>query len=598
MNSGPEYLPYPPEAERRAAGPRPEGPADQPGALGQLPLPGRDDADLAGLAGLDLTSPPPAPKRRGKLVAGLVAVVAALAVAGAASWFFLLRDTSQPVAAQPMVWGQAPDLLSQPRLGDPVVVSSLADIGFDQVVTSTLSYNAVFLDATHVAVMVETFMNEAAVVVLDLATGQLAWELNLNQATGWDQVTALGVWPDGQGGAVVQVEQPNGERQPVLLTVDAAGSVTGRRAGAEVYSQGPPGYLVLTEANELVVAAVADLSADVWRGEADLTADLGPLVADGGDIFLVATAQGHVNPLTGQTVVFEEPEAESQIGTDSTGPNWERSVVYYCQDGMVFQVVDLIDPDMYYPEQFEVMRLDPVTGQAMWDEPVNWLSDIDPAAGVGLTGGYPDDGSGVAWVELVDLATGQTKWRVEGEDLLVDAHFVGSGDVVVQWYLEDEGGGLESSPPETMDDLTSSQSLDTDVVRPGETWISYGEYMAELLDGTTGGAKGELWRGPLEDLVQWRAERLAYTYDSLNRQLNAYLLDTPLGDGPLWSFVVPGESSPDALFSSTLPDQGRLLGEGFTLTAVSGHLYLMEEQYDAAGVELIDLSFRELTGPA
>jgi outer membrane protein assembly factor BamB len=577
---GPEYQPYPPEDATAlpaiVPAPLPDGaPVAAPPGLapvaGLLPV-------VAPEAAAPATAPP---TRRGRkrLVGAIAGLAAAVLALSAAAYWFVLRPTLGDDTVVALDTTQAPDLPTEPRLGEPIVLSKLVQVDYDQL-TDMMESAVTWLDATHVAVVTEPFNGGGTLNLIDLDKGKQAWDLDLSEATGLPSAKAVFVHRDGRGGALVGAEDPADGTTGVLVTVDKDGQVTGSRAGAiTLWGLGPDGLVLLYEGDQAVVTTLDDLGGEIWHGPSgDGTAFQHALVGPETGLCLIPTQDGYIDPRTGEL---------SPLGAN----NWPPEFIYYeaAGPGRVFQ--------MDLENEIVTTMVDPATGKELWDRPLlGYPWDVDAGAGVVLMGSWDDQS-----LSLVDLATGQAKWTYDAGEVH-PAGFLGNGDVLIyQPELADDAGEIELDSD--LMDLAYSSSL---ALAPGDLELEF-QSARIVLDGATGQPKAKLASIPAySELIAAMGRSMVYLTGVEEGRLTAYnLADMPgAGDPAASGTGNPAASGSDhqvpddvwqPAWTMALPERAGWdsAAPAATVQVANGRMFLVEEAYDQTGYLVTDVSFRE-----
>ncbi|MDR0591950.1 MAG: PQQ-binding-like beta-propeller repeat protein, partial [Bifidobacteriaceae bacterium] len=178
------------------------------------------------------------------------------------------------------------------------------------------------------------------------------------------------------------------------LALSGSGEALGQRAGATLLGAGD-GLAALAVDGRVAVASTADLAKDRWSAEVGSAAAV-PVLADGSGGLWVWSGDGFAAAATGQAVGF---------GQDAGDAGVRYQVL---EGGIVVRVESNAGG-----EAQSVTRVDPATGQDLWDGAVRHTGPAAVVAADGriLTGGFEA-------VNCVDAETGEQRWSRPADRLI------------------------------------------------------------------------------------------------------------------------------------------------------------------------------------
>jgi outer membrane protein assembly factor BamB len=416
--------------------------------------------DLSGAAGSQPPETPNAKPRRGALIA-LVAGIAAVAVVVIGGiWLMSTRDKNQnddgairPAspganqacpAAEPG-WdpgqGALPDLVSQPTLGQ--AYSTTGIVGGTELTTDLEGY---LDETTGLAGGSATSAQSEPFAVLDafdIASGERKWRVDLGELFDAelieDYTPQIEAYPDG-GRVVVWIAQ---QPLPGVAVLDCTGAVLSMNQNVESVVTVRNGMVLTLSNNHQQMAgfSIDDLTEPVWETKAGGTSF--NLFNPGTGTWWTRTAAGYVDAYTGIPV----------------GPGLTYEGVYSLVEG---------DSDVFLETQrgkFEdLQRVDPETGEPMWDSSVSVGDsgeDRRVVASTLMIVGVGDDHYDVG---AFDIETGTELWRktaVESVDFFGDAVITLAGTTarVLNSATGEERAAGDIGPEESWIPGVSSQLL-------------------------------------------------------------------------------------------------------------------------------------------
>ncbi|MCL2850008.1 MAG: PQQ-like beta-propeller repeat protein [Micrococcales bacterium] len=314
-----------------------------------------------------VTGPPVAAKKSRTPVVAAVAGVGVVALVAVGAWFVLGRDSGSSSSSAAEL---APDYLTKPTLGTPVVVADMLDGDF------AWSEVLELVDARHMLVWGANYYppstskpSDGSLVLgmLNLEAKSIDWQVDLCDAAGFDVGLPV-VLPMGDGSFVVGVTDVAGSGNKLVVVVSAAGKVTGTRdVGA--LAGGAHGYVALMDPDApgtIVVAKSSDIGSDVWSAAAVEGFGRYQISSDDAGHVYVQTADGMVDGRTGAKLGF---------GQDAGVDDETHAVMYFAApDGTVFRA-DTDASDQLAPTS-TLTRINPKDGTDLWASPINPHDDL------------------------------------------------------------------------------------------------------------------------------------------------------------------------------------------------------------------------------
>ncbi|MDR1825805.1 MAG: PQQ-like beta-propeller repeat protein [Bifidobacteriaceae bacterium] len=236
----------------------------------------------------------------------------------------------------------------------------------------------------------------SAIGLADLDTGQLDWQLDLVEATGFGMPQVNTTRSSGGGITAVQVSDLVDKGQSTtILAINLAGEVVGTRDnGTVVYATGD--YFLIKDGDDLSAVKASDIETDLWTAEASSRLGYGSSSSSQSQVLMVDDDTTYVLVDDG----FVDLETGEEIGWGEDAGDG----AYYMVpgDGIVLrcQVGD--------NSKCDLMRIDAKTGQDKWD------SEVEDAASA--TGALADGKLILAAgreAVAVDPETGEEQWSAE-----------------------------------------------------------------------------------------------------------------------------------------------------------------------------------------
>ncbi|MDR1799313.1 MAG: hypothetical protein LBR19_05440 [Bifidobacteriaceae bacterium] len=502
---------WPPEAQAQPAQGAPQGyppelaPAYQaPGAYQPpaQPYPQQPPAQYA--------QAPKAKGGKGKLIM-IIAIVVVLALAAAAVWFFFLRDKGGSSSTSTSGRLVAADLAEEPDLGDEIVAGDLLEGDFREVKFST------WIDDGHVSVFGVPGLvlddddelqadGDSAVGLVDVLKGELSWQVDLAEVTGWDAVTVDAIAADFEGAMVVKTSNAlDSDDDPQLVAISASGEVLGVREGGSV-GAARGGYVVINDDGELTGVKTSEFEDDIWTADTLNSSNTSIYSTTYDGAFYALTEDGLVDVKTGDPLGIGDDADEEDLSYHAM----EGGVILRCEDagddGWAAMLLSASSGDELWDDEVEgasctytqhldgivllfgydddrLHGYDDATGEEVWKTKIKdraWMGQL-PNGRAAVDSGRTtnDDGYPVVTVSIVEPKTGEILVEVDN----VDAAWILAGQKTIYSRLGDEFAAYSIDPDGDGEELWAME-LDADLAdddiamngRGGRLWLHITTY--------------------------------------------------------------------------------------------------------------------------
>jgi outer membrane protein assembly factor BamB len=322
--------------------------------------------------------------------------------------------------------GLAPDIASQPALGEPLVIGGLSPeqtgwTGFGPVGSAQAEAPPLVNDG--IVMLYAPSDQGTALAAVDAESGDTEWKVDLPELSGEEATRWAELWWNGDDGVVVGAEL--GLDGGAVGLVSKAGQLGELRHGARLMGTAD-GLVAMVQSGRVVVAAANDLEKDLWTAEAtDTCADRVLINHDG--TFLVCTADGFADAATGEPVGIREYLEDP-------------GVAYSLFDGGV--LIRIASQGSAGAAGGHWMRVDPKTGEELWEQGASFADYVWPVRGgqwLFATGAELEGA-----VHCVDPDSGRLRWSRPADWFLGtvgSTAFVASADGQVS-ALKAATGGL------------------------------------------------------------------------------------------------------------------------------------------------------------